>query len=104
MKSLLFGLLFAIRALYQSLSVVLLVPIIYHWKSTILGCRTGYSLINVSVGIITLILFGVCASKDKYRKGDDICHVYKFAEDYIQSRQISFLYTNDNFCILDIHI
>ena len=65
---------------------------------------TGYSLINVSVDIITLMLFGVCASKDKYHKGDHICNVYKFAEDYIQSRQISFLYTNDNFCLLDIRI
>ena len=82
MKGLLFGLLFAIRAFFQSLSVLLLLPIIYNWKSTILGCRTGYSLLNVSVGIVTLILFGVCARKYKYRKRDDICNVYKFAEDY----------------------
>ena len=82
MKGLLFGLLFAIRAFFQSLSIVLLVPFIYHWKSTILECRTGYSLLNVSVGIVTLMLFGVCARKYKYRKRDDICNVYKFAEDY----------------------
>ena len=82
MKGLLFGLLFAIRAFFQSLSVLLLLPIIYNWKSTILGCRTGYSLLNVSVGIVTLMLFVVCARKYKYRKRDDICNVYKFAEDY----------------------
>ena len=82
MKGLLFGLLFGIRAFFQSLSVLLLVPFNYHWKSTILRCRTGYSLLNVSVGIITLMLFGICARKYKYRKRDDICNVYKFAEDY----------------------
>ena len=82
MKGFLSGLLFAIRAFFQSLSVLLLVPIVYHWKSTILGCRTGYSLLNLSVGIVTLMLFGVCARKYRYRKRDDICNVYKFAEDY----------------------
>ena len=82
MKGLLFGLLFAIRTFFPSLSV-LLVPFIFHWKSTILECRTGYSLfLNVSFGIVTLMLFGVCARKYKYRKRDDICNVYKFAEDY----------------------
>ena len=82
MKGFLSGLLFAIRAFFLSLSVLLLVPIVYHWKYTVLGCRTGYSLLNLSVGIVTLILFGVCARKYRYRKRDDICNVYKFAEDY----------------------
>jgi len=82
MKGLLFGLLFAIRTLFRFLAVLLLVPFAFHWKSTVMSCRGSYSLLNIFVGIATLILFGVCAKKYKYRKRDDICPYYQFAEDY----------------------
>ena len=82
MKGLLFGLLFSIRACFRLLSIILLVPFVINWRATIISCRTGYNILCISVGIATLMLYGVCAKKYKYRKRDDICNVYKFAEDY----------------------
>ena len=82
MKGLLFGLLFSIRACFRLLSIILLVPFVINWRATIISCRTGYNILCISVGIATLMLYGVCAKKYKYCKRDDICNVYKFAEDY----------------------
>ena len=82
MKGLLFGLLFSIRGCFLLLSIILLVPFVINWRATIISCRTGYNILSISVGIATLMLYGVCAKKYKYRKRDDICNVYKFAEDY----------------------
>jgi len=87
MKGLLFGLLLAVRAFMHFLAVLLLVLFVFYWKSTVVGCRTGYSFLNTLVGIMTLLLYGFTAQKYKYRKRDDICNVYQFAEDYF-SKQI----------------
>ena len=82
MKGLLFGLLLAIRAFMQFLAAIILVPFAYYWKPHVIGCRTGYSLLHILVGTATIVLFGLTAKRYKYRKRDDICNVYQFAEDY----------------------
>ena len=82
MKGLLFGLLFSIRACFRLLSIILLVPFVIKVRSTTISCRTGYNILCISVGIATLMLYGVFAKKYKCRKRDDTCNVYKFAEDY----------------------
>ena len=82
MKGLLFGLLFALRAFMDFLAVVMLVPFVFYWKISVVSCSDGYNTVNILIGLITLILFTVTARKYKYRKRDDICNVYQFAEDY----------------------
>ena len=82
MKGLLFGLLLAIRAFMQFLAAIILVPFAYYWKPHVIGCRTGYSLLHILVGTVTIALFGLTAKRYKYRKRDDICNIYQFAEDY----------------------
>ena len=82
MKGLLFGLFYATRAFYQSVAAIVLLIVIRKWNFTIMSCRSGYYLFNIIIGVMTLILYTVAAKRYKYRKRDDICHVYKYAEDY----------------------
>ena len=64
------------------LAVVLLVPFIFYWKLSVISCSDGYNIINILIGLMALILFTATARKYKYRKRDDICNVYQFAEEY----------------------
>ena len=82
MKGILFGLFYATRAFYQFVAASVLLIVIRKWNSTIMSCRSGYYLLNILIGVMTLILYTVAAKRYKYRKRDDICHVYKYAEDY----------------------
>ena len=87
MKGLLFGLFYATRAFYQFIAASVLLIVIRKWNSTIMSCRSGYYLLNILIGVTTLILYTVAAKRYKYRKRDDICHVYKYAEDYYSNIQ-----------------
>ena len=82
MKGLLFGLFFAIRDLFQFLGIVLIFPFWNTWESQLARCQFGYYLLNVCIGISSLILYTVVVRKYKDRKRDDICNVYQYAEDY----------------------
>ena len=82
MKGLLFGLFYATRAFYQFIAASVILLIVAEWDSTIMSCRSGYYLLNILIGVMTLILYTFAAKRYKYRKRDDICHVYKYAEDY----------------------
>ena len=82
MKGLLFGLFFSIRAFFQFLGIVLIFPFLYAWKSQLSRCQFGYYLLNITIGLVAAILYTIVARKYKYRKRDDICNVYQYAEDY----------------------
>ena len=82
MKGLLFGLFFAIRDLFQFLGIVLIFPFLYAWKLQLARCQFGYYLLNICIGMASLILYTIAARKYKYRKRDDICNIYQYAEDY----------------------
>ena len=79
MKGLLFGFFFAIRDLFQFLGIILIFPF---WKSQLARCQFGYYLLNICIGMASLILYTIVARKYKYRKRDDICNIYQYAEDY----------------------
>jgi len=87
MKGLLFGLFYAARTFYQYLAVVSVWSFSTKWRSATISCCSGYSLLNIGIGAITLMLFSIAARKYKYRKRDDICNIYKFAEDYYSNIQ-----------------
>ena len=87
MKGLLFGLFYATRAFYQFIAANIVWFMISKWNPTIMSCRSGYDLLNISIGVMTLILYTVVAKRYKYRKREDICHVYKCAEDYYSNIQ-----------------
>ena len=87
MKGLLFGLFYATRAFYQFIAACIILLILTKWNSTIISCRSGYYLLNILIGVMTLIHYTIAAKRYKYRKRDDICHVYKYAEDYYSNIQ-----------------
>ena len=83
MKGLTFGLFYLVRALFQCLAVVPILPFFTKWNSeNVLSCRSVYYLVNVGIGSISLIIYCLASRGYKYRKRDDICNVYQYAEDY----------------------
>ena len=77
MKGLLFGLFYSIKAFFQLLSAIL------SYIFFIFNCHLlGYFLFNLAIGLVSLVIFTVVAHRYKYRKRDDICNIYQYAEDY----------------------
>ena len=87
MKGLFFGYFYALRAFYQSVAACTIYLFTSQWNSVIMSCRSGFYMFNISIGTISLIFYITVARKFKYRKRDDICNVYKFAEDYYSNSQ-----------------
>ena len=82
MKGLLFGLFYAVRAFYQCLAEVAIFFFISYWDSIMVSYRSGFYMFNISIGIISLIIYTIVAKKCKYRKRDDICNIHLFAEEH----------------------
>ena len=77
MKGLLFGLFYSIKAFFQLLSAVL------SYIFFVFSCQLlEYFLFNLAIGLVSLVIFTVVARRYKYRKRDDICNIYQYAEDY----------------------
>ena len=87
MKGLLFGLFFAIKGFYQTLAIALILPFDSVRSSHIFGCRYGYYILNLCVGLVSLLIYTVVARRYKYRKRDDICNIYQYAEEYYSNIQ-----------------
>lgn len=82
MKGLLFGAYLFIRAVVQLLASVLLYFYLHIWEIFGFGCRFDFHLLLLFISVTTLISFSFVVRKYKYRKRDDICNVYQYAEDY----------------------
>ena len=78
MKGLLFGLFYSIKAFFQLLAAILSEIFLHLFSCHLLG----YFLFNLAIGLVSLIIFTVVARRYKYRKRDDICNIYQYAEDY----------------------
>ena len=78
MKGLLFGLFYSIKAFFQLLAAVLSYLFLHVFSCHLLG----YFLFNLAIGLVSLIIFTVVGRRYKYRKRDDICNIYQYAEDY----------------------
>ena len=87
MKGLLFGLFYALRAFNQSLGAATMYLFIRHWYSTSLSCGSAYYIFTLCIAVVSLLVYINVARKYKYRKRDDICNIYKFAEDYYSNIQ-----------------
>ena len=90
MKGLLVGVFFSIRAFFQLISGVALIPFAYKplWDSEhmrehppVTSCGFGYLLFTCVVGLIGLVLLSVVARRYKYRERDDRPFDQRFAVD-----------------------
>ncbi len=82
MKGLLFGSFYALRAFNHCLAAGTINLLIHNWHSTTLSCRSAYYIICLCIASVSLVVYINMAKKFKYRKRDDVCNIYKFAEDY----------------------
>ena len=87
MKGIVFGLFYAIKAFYEFLATVVLIPFTVNWTTDVISCQSAFFLLNLGIGVMSLLIYTVVAKKYKYRKRDDICNYYKFAEDYYSRSQ-----------------
>ena len=81
MKGFLIGLSFAIKGLFQALAALMIIPFSFV-TSSFPSCGMYYYIMNISVGVFALSVYVVVARRYKYRKRDEICDIYRYAEEY----------------------
>ncbi len=85
MKGIVFGIFYSIKSVFLLFSVVISYYFFSHFSvqnSSHLNCQFVYYTVNILVGILCLIIFTISSHKYKYRRRDDICNIYQYAEDY----------------------
>ena len=87
MKGFLIGLSFAIKGLFQMFAILIIIPF-SHVTSSFPSCGMYYYIMNISVGILALIVYICVARRYKYRKRDEICDIYRYAEEYYSNAQL----------------
>ena len=75
MKGFLIGLSFAIKGLFQMFATFIII-LFSHVTSSFPSCGMYYYIMNISVGILALIVYTYVARRYKYRKRDEICDIY----------------------------
>ena len=82
MKGLLFGLLNAIQAFNQLMATFTILTFDKFLKEDVDNCNRYFSLLNIGIAVLLLLIFSVVSYKYQYRKRDDICNIYQYAESY----------------------
>ena len=83
MKGLLIGVLFSLRILAQALGIVIMIPFSSSWKTSYpLSCGSGFYITNISIGVITFIMYFLVAKNYKHRTRDEPSFIRQYAEEY----------------------
>ena len=83
MKGMLIGLFFAIRGIFYGISGIILLQSLFSFiHQSFPSCGMYYYLMNIGVGVIGFLIFVLVTKRYKYRMRDEICHVYRYAEEY----------------------
>ena len=83
MKGLLIGVLFSSRILARALGIIIGVPFWTSWKTSYpLSCGSGFYITNISIGVITLIVYVLVAKNYKHRTRDEPSFIRQYAEEY----------------------
>ena len=82
------GVLFSLRILAQALGIVIVVPFIISWKTSYpLSCGSGFYITNISIGVITFIVYILVAKNYKHRTRDEPSFIRQYAEEYYSNIQ-----------------
>ena len=88
MKGLLIGVLFSSRILALGLGIVIMIPFITSWKTSYpLSCGSGFYITNISIGVITFIVYVLVAKNYKHRTRDEPSFIHQYAEEYYSNIQ-----------------
>ena len=82
MKGLLFGLLNAIQAFNQLLATSTIVTFNNFLNEDFDNCNRYFYMLNIGIAVLLLLIFNLVSYKYQYRKRDDICNIYQYAENY----------------------
>lgn len=83
MNGLLIGLSYAVRGSMEAFGALLVVPFALSWNGPSLpSCGMVFYIIHIVVAIAAGLVYAFVARKYSYRKRDDFCDVYRYAEDY----------------------
>ena len=83
MMGLIISLSFAIRGIFRAFGSLLFLSFVLYWKMTSLpSCGTVYFLVNIVIGIVSLVVYVYNAKKYQYRLRDEPCHVRRYVEEY----------------------
>ena len=83
MNGLLIGLSYSTRGFFEALGSSVVVPFALSWNGPrIPSCGMVYYFINIAIAFAGGIALAYAAKKYSYRKRDEICHVYRYAEEY----------------------
>ncbi len=92
MKGIVFGMYYFIKSVFLLLSVVISYYFFAHFNalydSPQLNCQIVYYTFNILIGILCFIIFTISSRRYKYRRRDDICNVYQYAEDYYSNSNL----------------
>ena len=86
MKGLQFDLFYTIRAFYRFLAAATVTSLFFSWKSQLVSCSFIFYIVNLSLGLLFFLIFVLVTRKYQYRKRDDICNIYQYAENYYSSK------------------
>lgn len=86
MKGLLIGLSFAIKGFSETIAAVVMIPFFFTTTS-FPSCGMEYYLMNIGVGVVTMLLYTCVARRYKFRKRDEPCNVRRYVEDYYSKKQ-----------------
>ena len=87
MKGLLIGVLFSLRILAQCLGIVM-IPFSTSWKTSYpMSCGSGFYITNISIGVITFIVYVLVAKNYKHRTRDEPSFIRQYAEEYYSNIQ-----------------
>ena len=88
MKGLLIGVLFSSRILALGLGIVIMIPFITSWKTSYpLSCGSGFYITNISIGVITFIVYVLVVKNYKHRTRDEPSFIHQYAEEYYSNIQ-----------------
>lgn len=90
MKGLLIGGFFAIKGLFTSLGIILILP--FHQarifdKADFPSCGFSYYLLNFLIALLVLVTFIYVSRKYKYRQRDEVSYEHQFAEAYYEQTE-----------------
>ena len=88
MKGLLIGVLFSSRILALGLGIVVMIPFSTSWKTSYpLSCGSGFYITNISIGVITFIVYVLVAKNYKHRARDEPSLIRQYAEEYYSNQR-----------------
>ena len=88
MKGLLIGLSFAIKGIFQVIAALIILPKIYRSaQHSYPSCGMYYYMVNIVLGIIGFLIFVFVSWKYKFRKRDEECNIYRYAEEYFSKEE-----------------